>query len=73
MSVAALKSFIGGSSALSTLVQSQPVDDSCAYYLAARNRTTRAFQLCFNGAENLVAKAIISTSGSASSTPANDG
>lgn len=73
MSVAALKSFIGGSALLSQLVQSQPVDDSCAYYLSTRDRTTRAYQLCFNSAQDLVAKAIISTSGGASSASANDG
>jgi len=67
MSVAALKSFIGGSSFLSPLVQSQPVDDSCAYYPAARARNTRAFQLCFDSAQDLVTKAIISTSGGVSS------
>jgi hypothetical protein len=64
MSVAALKSFLGGSSFLSILIKSQPVNDSCAYYLQTANRTTRAFQLCFNQGQSLVSKAIISTSGS---------
>lgn len=71
MSVAALKAFIGGSSFLSELTKSQPTDDSCAYYLAARDRAARAYQLCFDSAQDLVGKAIISTSGSASSSSAS--
>ena len=62
LSSSALKNFIGPSS-YSSLIGAQPAGDSCAYYLDSADRASRAFQLCFNGAHTLAAKAIISTSG----------
>jgi O-antigen/teichoic acid export membrane protein len=66
LSSSALKSFIGAGS-YSSLIGAQPSGDSCAYYLDSGDRASRAFQLCFNAAHNLAAKAIISTSGAGSS------
>ena len=65
LSSSALKSFIGPGS-YSSLVGAQPSGESCAYYLDSANRAARAFQLCFNDAHALAAKAIISTSGAGS-------
>lgn len=45
------------------LASDQAIGTSCAYYLSSADRSGRAFQLCFNSAQNLVEKAVISTSG----------
>jgi hypothetical protein len=66
LSANALKTFIGAGS-YASLVGAQPSGDSCAYYLDSADRATRAFQLCFDSAHSLAAKAIISTSGAGSS------
>jgi hypothetical protein len=66
LSTGALRTFIGAG-AYAGLVGAEPSGDSCAYYLDSSLRTTRAFQLCFNGAHKLTDKAVISTSGDGSS------
>lgn len=59
---ATLRAFLGTgwSTALSA---DQPEQASCAYYLNSAARASRAFQLCFNAAQRLVEKTIISISG----------
>lgn len=66
LSRADLKQFLSVSS-LAPLIQSQPLGESCAYYLDGANRAGRAFQLCFGKSLALTEKAILTTSaGSAS-------
>ena len=50
---------IFGSNWLATLLPYQTAGQSCAYYVDGSKPTTSVFQLCFNGANVLVAKSTI--------------